>query len=1169
MNIIFESELMENQKHADVMAPDLAFDVLQSQDGDSLFFSIGTDNIFYLTREVSQTSTGWNKLDLSSALSSQHGGATVAAKAFSIAQNAQTLAIDLALVITVGGSDFLYLSLGNANTDASWANGVTWTAIAFDADTAPSPLTINDVLMMNISGAENIFVDVLRPGNNPLKLFDRYYITPGQSPQWNQQNLSIDLAAGSVSSCLGNRTDDPVPGIYTFGTIGNEQELNFTPQYNYFASNPTTPPESAQLTLPAGASAIASALNSSGLSNLFVAATEGLFLFTPDNQQKNAAPVQIMSSPITAGASSLAAATVGNQTAVWGLDPQGNLFYVTCPAGSEANPTAWSTPVPLLTQVEGFAFFLNLNAGNNILFAHIDGQTLVQLTQDPVTTDWLQRSILLPSTNTDDVIDYDSFTTHIQVIDDNNIPAPNVAVAVTATSPVSVYLNDMYYRLSPTVAVNTTTDATGVLTVVQETQSLSAVCYTVTLTGVTPAVVANINPMSKALTTLSSITCNAQTGSTNLGDVQVTNADGTQQPLVSSSVSASDLSSAAQSLVLLSQSASGLPQDGSRHSASLSATANVSSSLGGESKIKAAAGDFFRWAKGIVDKVEYSIEQGAEGLYHFVATIGEDVYDVVLDCVSAVVHAVEFVFNKIGVFFDDLIKWLGFIFNWSDILRTHKVLKNIFNQYLGKCINSLNNYETDIKNAFTSIYNNIDTWAGIPNNIPPDLSNNTMDDTTRSSQPAPGQNSPQSHWGMHHLKSNAANGSTTAQPDSGIMGALEGLLQPFTDAVAQEEEIIEAAIQSLQTEIIDQIHTLNWTQLAKAVVAIVTDTLLETVENILLALIDFFAALTKDVLDLLNATLDIPVISWLYKKISGDDLSLLDLYCLLSAIPATIIYKLVVEETPFPDNATTTALINAPDFASIQQICNPSQTLAVAAPHTTMPGATQTPSPKPGAVSNSLNNTLGLIGNMAAGVGALALTYFAPVKQMNSSNKFYAVMASLGYLPYVAPDIMGEIQLTQQVTQTKKWWAPVNIGITGLMVLKVSLVDLILGLVQISQGEGTLPGIQKYNATWGPLVDTAANIAWQVPTMFAYFADSSAKGTTLGKVSMSGGTFFDANGWLSYPLAKAYGTGEKPASPEIWLGLAIAAGACNLAYAGLSFAEVVLMYDAAQSGQSS
>ena len=50
MKISFESELMKNRKHAVVMAPDRAFEVLQSQDGDALFFSVGTDGAFYLTQ---------------------------------------------------------------------------------------------------------------------------------------------------------------------------------------------------------------------------------------------------------------------------------------------------------------------------------------------------------------------------------------------------------------------------------------------------------------------------------------------------------------------------------------------------------------------------------------------------------------------------------------------------------------------------------------------------------------------------------------------------------------------------------------------------------------------------------------------------------------------------------------------------------------------------------------------------------------------------------------------------------------------------------------------------------------------------------------------------------------------------------------------------------------
>lgn len=181
------------------------------------------------------------------------------------------------------------------------------------------------------------------------------------------------------------------------------------------------------------------------MSNLFVSGTNGLYGFTSDNQNDQSTPVQIVSSPITAGANSLSAATLGNRTAVWGIDPQGNLFYTACTAGQEANPSAWSPAAPLLPSAEQFAFFLNLNAGNNVLFAHVDNQNLIQLTQDPITSDWQQRSILLPATSMDDVIAYNTYTTHVQVTDDNGIAAPNTNVQITATSPVSVYINDVYY----------------------------------------------------------------------------------------------------------------------------------------------------------------------------------------------------------------------------------------------------------------------------------------------------------------------------------------------------------------------------------------------------------------------------------------------------------------------------------------------------------------------------------------------------------------------------------------------------------------------------------------------------------------------------------------------------------------------------------------------------
>src|SRR5262249_39226854 len=90
--------------------------------------------------------------------------------------------------------------------------------------------------------------------------------------------------------------------------------------------------------------------------------------------------------------------------------------------------------------------------------------------------------------------------------------------------------------------------------------------------------------------------------------------------------------------------------------------------LGGD--IAVAAGDLFRWLGQAATDVAGFVVHEAEGLYHFVVTIAGQAYRALLDCYDAVVHAVEFVLSKIEVFFEDLVKWLGFIFQWADIVRT-------------------------------------------------------------------------------------------------------------------------------------------------------------------------------------------------------------------------------------------------------------------------------------------------------------------------------------------------------------------------------------------------------------------------------------------------------------------------------------------------------------------
>ena len=95
MKIINETELMKNQKHAVLMAPDKQFEVLQSQEGSALFFSIGTDGVFYLTREAQENAHGWSRIDLSSALSAQNNNAQITAKLFDVAQDLSNNTTDI------------------------------------------------------------------------------------------------------------------------------------------------------------------------------------------------------------------------------------------------------------------------------------------------------------------------------------------------------------------------------------------------------------------------------------------------------------------------------------------------------------------------------------------------------------------------------------------------------------------------------------------------------------------------------------------------------------------------------------------------------------------------------------------------------------------------------------------------------------------------------------------------------------------------------------------------------------------------------------------------------------------------------------------------------------------------------------------------------------------
>jgi hypothetical protein len=607
--------------------------------------------------------------------------------------------------------------------------------------------------------------------------------------------------------------------------------------------------------------------------------------------------------------------------------------------------------------------------------------------------------------------------------------------------------------------VNVNADATGVLTVVQETQSLSGICYTLTAKpSGAPAVIADVNPMSKAMATLASVK-----DGTGLGKVQVTNADGSKKALVAASVSAADKNAAAQSLAQFTQISAGMPKDGSRK-APAAISSNGASSFDASSPsrisfgvsfaagaalyhegedapvkvglrspatlqgaasfftasvgqdIAVAFGDFFNWLKTTFDQVESFVVQEVNGFVHFFAKIAGQIYDAVLDCIHAVVSAVEFVLNKIEVAFEDLIKWLGFIFEWGDIVNTHKVIKNILKQVANRAVTQIQTLENDVKTAFEGIEQELDAWANIPSVPDP------VGTYQSNSSNVPGFGSPQSNWAMSQMKSNVSDATTTASGSNSVTGVMEQMLNDLEGMAKAELTDLTNVIQRIQTDVIANVASLSPTDILKKIVAILTDAILTTAENLIVTALDLLKLVIEGMVDLLDAPISIPILSNIYQDIAGSELSFLDLACLVVAIPATIIYKLVAGKAPFSPSDSQ-ALSAAKDYASLQTLfAPPKAAVAKAAPAAFFAvAAAAAPSisdeiPTDPSMNSEALIVATIVSNFVALIGSLGVIAMSVIKrgfnETQTTPVHIQVLAATFYLPYVMPDLMGGFRST-------------------------------------------------------------------------------------------------------------------------------------------------------------
>jgi len=296
------------------------------------------------------------------------------------------------------------------------------------------------------------------------------------------------------------------------------------------------------------------------------------------------------------------------------------------------------------------------------------------------------------------------------------------------------------------------------------------------------------------------------------------------------------------------------------------------------------------------------------------------VWDAVVTGVGQLLDLVQTIFASLQAGFWALVGWLGWVFNWNDILLTHQAISYFLTTGIDWTKYALGEVQGKIDNAITGIQ------ADLQNAVAAYLKSQVPAGSTLTSmiqaQPGPPAGTDVSgdprNVFIRGLRANGNNATITAsdvQPSPQVVTAANALLsqvQGYASDASGSAQLQAfttlAEPTSTNTEgILDQ-------SLAGVVQAMANGASwgLDLVQDGADAMFGLAAEAIDGFSTMFTETWDIPLVTDIYAWVTnGSALSAVDVISLLLAVPATLTYKVLFGETPVPDQVTLDAIMAA------------------------------------------------------------------------------------------------------------------------------------------------------------------------------------------------------------------------------------------------------------------
>ncbi|QKJ30678.1 hypothetical protein HQ865_13245 [Mucilaginibacter mali] len=923
VNVTVAAELMKNQQQTSPLDPTGNIEVGQDNKGWPMIFTIGTDKKFYLMKLDSSVAGGYSMINLSDSL-----GAGMEAIAFAMTQdNKGKISITLAMAKKGGGDTILYAAsrLSNNYAETDWAN---FSSLARKVEGANPAFKVEQMLM-SITDDGKAPVSVIA-GN--LKGYKYYYLLDGTGTAVKYEfpedvkkhpdslkDIAIGYAFGQT-------------GIFFIYDIGETQTLACTTladpglgslSYDYSPGNDDIPEPFRYLTYNCITTPTGSKNKPISIcSDIFVGSPAGVYCFKNASVNK----CQLVTDKIK-DVHQLTITQDKDSIVVWASVAGNKLYYVYGKKEANGERYIWNDPVLFKEGVLQIAPMRNSVRKGNELYLVGQDKSIHHYWQDAGTTLWSQQTINVADQN--DIIEFNSYTTHLHFEDSKGKALIEEKVKITASEWVYVTINGFIYSLDKGSSAEVSTDIMGNVTIITLTDDIACPIYHLTADWLDKTL--NIYPNAKVTRGLADIRTGAdlKNAKTEDGKPVLTNSSYNNQTLDGVAGQISQLADKSGQIKGTLKSGSrpytftAVENKGVLHTGNLSINSipdkfMFSYGKAGSLALVAAPGDIFNDIKNFAgDALHYletfvnttikAIEKGLvvlengikfvlkkidEGL-QFVLEIGDKILNIVLDTLGAVFKALNWVLKLVGIDLEKILEWLGKLIGWTDILETSDKICDMINNGFDIIAGT----GDVLRDKVTGIFRDIEVAIGgedLVNKLGEVGKTNQTDGRSGALQ------NPAGNFVNYHL----IHGQSSPMLSAGNDNFAEELERVFKNLIKKEIFTAGKALDMIG-DLLSHISTDTIGQTITRLFQIIAVTALEEVKHGIVALLSLLELMVKTIKAALNTKMDIPILSGVLKLLlGGRELTILRVVSIMVALPLRIIYRIATGDA-FPHEKMT------------------------------------------------------------------------------------------------------------------------------------------------------------------------------------------------------------------------------------------------------------------------